>query len=410
MLFFIETLGCKVNTYESNFMKETLMLKGYTYTSDASIANLIILNTCTVTNSADSKCLKVARRLRRENETAKLVICGCGVQNDKSKYEEINADVLIGNNGKSKIIDILNNKEILPVSISDTFEDMYITTFEQVRAYIKIQDGCENYCSFCIIPFVRGKKCSKDYDTIIKEVTSLSNNGFKEIVLTGIHTGSYNNNSKNIVDLIKDLSSIKGIKRIRISSIEITELKEDFFKLLATNKVICDNLHIPLQSGSNNILKRMNRKYDLSYYENVINRLREIKPNMYISTDIIVGHPYEVDEDFIDTYDFAKKMKFAKIHVFPYSDRNGTLSSKMDMHVDSTTKKERSKKLIELSNNLEREFSLSNIGLTKEVLIEEVKKDYLVARTSNFVKVKINSNDKLNDMIKIKLTEENILI
>ncbi len=415
MLFYIETLGCKVNMYESNFISETFIKKGFLKTEEIEKANVMILNTCSVTNTSDSKCMKVARSMRRKNKDAVFVICGCSVQNDVEIYKELQADILLGTKNKSKIVDMVNNYlkdktvyDDIDLSLDYEFEDMSIENFNQTRAYIKIQDGCENYCSYCVIPFVRGKLRFKKYDEVLIEAKKLIENNYKEIVLTGIHTGSYIYEDKNLVDLINDLSNLEGLERIRLSSIEITELKEDFMNLLKNNKVLCDNLHIPLQAGSNEILKIMNRKYDLDFFRKIIADIRNIREDIYISTDVIVGHPYETEELFEKTLEFCKEIKFSKIHVFSYSDRNGTAASKMPNHVNQSDIKKRSTKLLELGKELEKEYNRKFIGSTLKVLIEEKKSDYTTGHTNNFLKIKCDKDFCKNEIYDVKIDINNI--
>ena len=396
MKFNIITMGCKVNTYESNYMSESLENNGFLFCDDIKSSDIVIINTCTVTDTADKKSLKVVRRVRRENPNAILCVCGCSVQNDESKYHDLGIDILIGNKDKSQIVKLINNymktnnnycyitkDRMIP------FEDMLITNFEQVRAYIKVQDGCNNFCSYCIIPFVRGNIRSKDFDTIKKEVTILASKGFKEIVLTGIHTGSYNDNGKDLCDVIEMISKIEGIKRVRLSSVEITELNDKFMNLLKDNQVLCNHLHIPLQAGSDEILKSMHRKYDLKYYEDKIKEIRSIRPDISITTDVIVGFPGETEELFKKSYEFCRKINFAKIHVFPYSDRKGTLASKMDNHLDEHTKRQRAHELISLSETLEKDYYNKFVGKKLDILVEEVKDGCSYGHTSNYLYVKL---------------------
>lgn len=396
MKFNIITLGCKVNAYESNYMSESLINNGFFLCEDNSKCDVIIINTCTVTDTSDKKSLKMVRRVRRENPNAILVVCGCSTQYNKDMYENLNIDILLGNTKKSKIVDLINEYIVKKTCICDfnynrdlPFEDMEITKFDQVRAYIKVQDGCNNFCSYCIIPYVRGDIRSRDFDSVIKEATSLAASGYKEIVLTGIHTGSYNSNGKDLCDLIDALSLIDGIKRVRLSSIEITELNDKFMELLKRNPVLCDHLHIPLQAGSDEILKRMHRKYDLKYFEDKINLIRSIRPGISITTDVIVGFNYETDELFNDCYNFCKKINFAKIHVFPYSKRTGTAASFMPEEIPEGVRKERARKLISLSNELEKNYYDENKGKFLDVLIEQNLNGKAIGHTSNYLCVEL---------------------
>ncbi len=408
MKFSILTLGCKVNQYESNMMKEKMLSSNFIYTENFKESSIIIVNTCSVTDVSDKKCLKLIRRLKRENENSILVVVGCSSFNNQDLYKSLDIDILLGNKNKSKI-DILiknyikNKKEI--VRFYNTrdleFEDMSISKFDHVRAFIKIEDGCDNFCSYCIIPYVRGSVRSKNMEKVINEAKVLCENGHKEIVLTGIHTGQYNDDGYDLTDLINELSKIDTLKRIRISSIEITELNDKFLNMLYKNDKVCDHLHIPLQAGSNKILKKMNRKYDLSYFEEKINKIRSIRPDISITTDIIVGFPDETDVDFEDTLNFSKKINFSKIHVFPYSKRIGTPAASMPNQVSEQVKKNRVKKLIELSNSLEDAYYKKFIGKNLSVLIEDVKNNVSIGHTSNYLKVSINKKLNKNEIYDI---------
>ena len=398
MKFKIITLGCKVNQYESEMMKEKLIASKFieTFESDA---NVVIINTCSVTNMADAKSRKLIRYAKRENPDSIIIVCGCSAENHKEELLDLGIDILIGNNEKSKIVDLINNfiknneKYIKFYNTRNLeFEDMSVDKFNSMtRAYIKIQDGCNNFCSYCIIPFVRGTIRSKDIDQTVKEAQTLVNNSHKEIVLTGIHTGSYGTGTDyDLVDLLERLVKIDGLERIRLSSIEITELNDKFLNFLKNNDKLCNHLHIPLQAGSDNVLKLMNRKYDLKYFEEKINTIRSIRKDINISTDVIVGFPSESDEDFQSTLDFCKKIKFAKIHVFPYSKRTGTRASIMKEQIDEKVKKQRARQLIDLSNNLEQEYNKKFLNKEVEVLIEEVINNISYGHTSNYIKVEIN--------------------
>lgn len=399
MKFNIITFGCKVNQYESNVMKETMLHHNFLYEDNLENSDIIIINTCTVTNTADKKCLKMVRRIKREFPKAMLIVAGCSAQNKQDVYKNLGIDILIGNKDKSKIalliMDYLKDNKGITKFYNERnleFEDMSVTDYNHVRAFIKIEDGCDNFCSYCIIPYVRGSVRSKKFCAVIKEAQNLASTHHQEIVLTGIHTGRYENEGHDLTDLINELSKIDGIKRIRLSSIEITELSDKFLDMLKTNDKVCDHLHIPLQSGSDEILKKMNRKYDLKYFEEKIAKIREIRPNISISTDVIVGHPYETEELFLECLDFCQKIKFSKIHTFPYSPREGTASASMPNQVDEAVKKERVKRLIALSNNLEKEYFNGFKGKTVDVLIEECDNNISIGHTSNYLKVDLNEN------------------
>lgn len=400
MKFNIITLGCKVNSYESNFMKEALVKNGFSFCDLNEECDILILNTCTVTDTSDKKSLKEVRRLKRENPNAILVVCGCSVQNDKTKYDDLGINILMGNINKSNIVSIIEKylDDKTPVEyVAKTrdlpFENMEVDVSDHTRAYIKIEDGCDNFCSYCVIPFVRGKKRSKDFSLVLKEVQHLANNGYKEIVLTGIDTGGYESNDKNLTDLIHEISKITGIERIRQSSIEITQINDKFIEELKNDNKICDHIHIPLQSGSDSILKLMNRKYDLKYFFDKIDMIRSVRSDISITTDVIVGFPGETEEMFLETMETCKKVNFSKIHAFPYSERKGTKASMMDGKVPENIKHERVKKLLELSEKLEKSYYDKFKGKRLDVLIEEVTESGSKGHTSNYLMV--HTNEKL---------------
>lgn len=407
MKFNIVTFGCKVNQYESNMMKERMLSSNFFYVENISEANIIVVNTCSVTNVADKKCLKMIRRIKREYPNSILVVAGCSSQNKQEIYENLDIDILIGNKDKSKI-DILLKEYIKTHKryvkfYNDRkldFEDMLISDYNHVRAFIKIEDGCDNFCSYCIIPYVRGSVRSKKFETVIKEAKLLTQKGHKEIVLTGIHTGHYMDNDYDLTDLINELSKIEDLLRIRISSIEITELNDKFLNMLSTNKKVCDHLHIPLQAGSDEILKKMNRKYDLKYYEEKIKKIRMIRPDISITTDIIVGFPYETDKLFNETLEFSRKMNFSKIHVFPYSIRLGTSAANMPNQVDESIKKERVKKLMDLSEIMEKEYYNKFVGKELDILVEECDNNVSIGHSSNYLMIRLNEKLEVGQIYK----------
>ena len=407
MKFNIVTFGCKVNQYESNMMKERMLSSNFFYVENISEANIIVVNTCSVTNVADKKCLKMIRRIKREYPNSILVVAGCSSQNKQEIYENLDIDILIGNKDKSKI-DILLKEYIKTHKkyvkfYNDRkldFEDMLISDYNHIRAFIKIEDGCDNFCSYCIIPYVRGSVRSKNFETVIKEAKLLTQKGHKEIVLTGIHTGHYMDNGYDLTDIINELSKIEDLLRIRISSIEITELNDKFLNMLSTNKKVCDHLHIPLQAGSDEILKKMNRKYDLKYYEEKIKKIRMIRPDISITTDIIVGFPYETDELFNETLEFSRKMNFSKIHVFPYSIRLGTSAANMPNQVDESIKKERVKKLMDLSKTMEKEYYNKFVGKELDILVEECDNNVSIGHSSNYLMIRLNEKLEVGQIYK----------
>lgn len=404
------TLGCKVNMYESEFIINLLKENNYTIKEFDDVCDIYIINTCTVTNQSDIKSRKMIRSAIRKNKEACIVAMGCFVEANKSFREE-GVSIYLGTKDKSKIIELLdkyyNEKEIiehLNNNDKNSFEDMYIKNFPgRTRAFVKIQDGCENFCSYCIIPFVRGKCRSKKFEIVISEITDLVKNGYKEIVLTGIHTGNYGIDiNKTFKELLQEIVNIKGLERLRISSIEVTELNDEVLEVIKNSNVIVDHLHIPLQAGSDRILKLMNRKYDLKYFENIINKLQHIRPNISITTDIIVGFPEESDEDFNETIKTVKKIGFSKIHVFPYSIRNKTVASTMKQ-VDSQVKKIRAKQLLEISRELELKYLNKFINKSETVLIENSKDGYSYGHTGNYMYVKIKETIDSNTLVKVKL-------
>ena len=413
MKFKVINFGCKVNTYESTYIEEVLLSENNVEASSIDDADFIVINTCSVTNVADSKCKKFIRRIKRENPNAVIAACGCSVQNNFEEYDEMGIDILVGTTNKSQIPSLYNKyvKTHEKIRLFDnnrkqSFENMFINKFvKHTRAFIKIQDGCDNFCSYCVIPLVRGSIRSKDFDEVINEAKELAVSGHKEIVLVGIHTGSYSDKGKDLFDLIDEISKIDDIKRIRISSIEITELNDKFLNLLKNNKKIVNHLHIPLQAGSDEILKIMNRKYDLKYFEEKINTIRSIRPDINITTDVIVGHPYETDELFNQTIEFCKKIKFGKIHVFPYSKRNNTKAALMPNQVDESVKKDRANKLIRVSEILENEYESKYIDKEMYIITEENHQKEIVGFTENYIKVIIDNPEglKSNMYIKVKL-------
>ena len=408
MKFYIYTLGCKVNAYESEVMKEKLLASHYVYEEDS--PDIVIINTCSVTNIADQKSRKMVRQFKKKHPNAVLVVAGCSSFHKQEEYQAMGIDILLGNQKKSQIVELLeeyfqSHQPYVFFSMSRhlPFEDMQIDKFTtHTRAYVKVQDGCDNFCSYCVIPYVRGSIRSKDFQTAIQEVQTLVLNGHQEIVLTGIHTGSYGYGTEHdLTDLIHEISQFEGLKRIRISSIEVTELNDKFLEELASNPKICNHMHIPLQAGSDEILKRMNRKYTLEEFGAKLKQIREIRPDIAITTDIIVGFPGETEELFLKTMATAKEFQFSKIHVFPYSLREGTKAAVMDGHVSNEEKHERSKRLTELSKELERDYAMKFLGKEVDVLIERNNEGF----TSNYLRVRSDQDISNNTLVTLEIVD-----
>lgn len=413
--FLIKTLGCKVNSYESEFVRTLLLNEGYIEVKEN--ADICLINTCTVTNTADNKSKQVINNIKKNNKNAIVVAFGCFCEFRQNEIKDlIDADIILGNKDKSKVIDYIkefektNERIIKFYDMNEVeFEDMEIKKYaHHHRAFIKIEDGCNNFCSYCIIPYVRGRVRSKNFNKCIMETNDLVLSGHKELVLAGIHTGQYNSDGKRLCDLINELSKIELLKRIRLSSVEIVELDEGMMNIIENNNKFVSHLHIPLQAGSDNILKAMNRRYDVKYFLEKVSEIKSKRENISLTTDVIVGFPGETEEDFENTLETCRKVGFSKIHVFPYSDRNGTVASKMKNKVDGNVKKQRVKRLMELSNELEKKYFLNNIGKELEVLIEEEKENIFYGFTENYIPVKLKGNYKINEIYKIKLEKDNI--
>lgn len=414
----VYTLGCKVNTYESEYAINEFIKRGYEITdfSDET-ADVYLINTCTVTNTSDQKSRKMIRQARRRNENAVVAVMGCFTQiRDNNKDILGYADVVIGNTNKSKIVDLIEEfirtkKKILNIKdvMNSGFDDMRLNVFNtRTRALVKIEDGCENFCSYCIIPYVRGKVRSKKPEKVIEEVKSLVENGYKEIVLTGIHTGHYGAdlNNYDFSDLLTELDKIDGLERIRISSIEIVELNDKFLDVLKKSNKIVNHIHIPLQAGSNHVLKLMNRRYDKTFYLERINKIKDIRPDIAITTDIIVGFPNETEEDFLETLNFVKEIGFAGGHVFPFSSRSGTPAAKMKGQLTKEEKHVRCKKLISLFDELEENYYKKHIGKKVVVIPEIYENGYLTGHTDNYLKVSFNGcKELIGKSVSIKMNK-----
>ncbi len=405
-------LGCKVNTYEMEYIASLFKERGYEIGDFNDFCDVYVKYSY-VTNNSDVKSRKMINHPKKINKNSCLVVCGCFIESAKD-YKNDDIDIVLGNYNKSKVVDLVEeffrNKEKInqKFNLNEVeFEDMNIKHFEnRTRAFVKIQDGCENFCTYCIIPYVRGKCRSKKEDNVLSEITTLVNNGYNEIVLTGIHTGNYGVDiNTDFSSILEKILNIKGLKRLRISSIEITELDDKFLELLK-NPILCNHLHIPLQSGGEQTLKRMNRKYDKKYFKEEIEKIRKVRPDISITTDVIVGFPGETEEDFNECVDFIKEINFSKIHVFPYSKRDGTVAAKMKDQIDGKVKKERVKTLLDLSKTLEENYNNSFIGKKESCLIEKVDDKYSYGHCSNYIYLKIPKKYKENEIVDVIIEKD----
>ena len=402
------SLGCKVNIYESELVTNILKNNNYTVVDFEDKADIYIINTCSVTNESDKKSRKMINRAKKNNPAAIIIVMGCYSQ---VNAEDIDVDIVLGNKDKSKIVEIIEEyiktkqkKKIIYDLTKVDFEKMEITNFDShTRAFVKIQDGCNAFCSYCIIPYVRGRVRSKDPEDVIKEVTTLVEKGYKEIVLTGIHTGRYGTDiNTNLEELLNKLVNIPNIYRIRLSSIEINEITPGIKELLKENKVMAKHLHIPLQSGSNKILKLMNRRDNKEEFLSMVDNLRDI-PDISLTTDLIVGFPNEGEEEFNETIDTLKKIGFTKIHTFPYSKRKGTPAAIMDNQVSPEEKKKRVHRILDLSNKYEHNFYESKIGKIYDGVVEIHSNGTTIVHTSNFIPVIINDIVEEGTIVNVKI-------
>lgn len=396
-------------------MAQKFVEAGYEVTKVEEKPDIVIVNTCTVTNIADRKSRQLLRKVKEENPKAIIVAVGCYVQVAKEQVEKMEEiDLSLGNVEKKDIVTIVENyrkekidfEEIADVNQEKEFSEMGIITFsEKTRATIKIQDGCNNFCTYCLIPYARGRIRSRRKENIIEEVTKIAEKGIKEIVITGIHIASFGKDweeNYRLIDLLEDLNQIEGIQRIRLGSLEPTIITEEFAIRLSKLDKICNQFHLSLQSGCDQTLKRMNRKYTCSEFREVVQILRKYFKNVNLTTDIIVGFPGETEEEFRQTYEFLKEIKFYKMHVFKYSPREGTVAAKMTNQIDGNVKEERSQKLIELSNKNENEYNQEYLHIPVEVLLEEEKNGVWSGYTKNYIKVCVDSKEDLeNHLIKV---------
>ena len=416
----LHNLGCKVNAYETEAMQEMLEKAGYEIVPFKEGADVYVINTCTVTNIADRKSRQMLHRARKMNPDAVVVAAGCYVQAQEGKVDSC-IDIVLGNNKKKDLIRILDEyrksraesgreKEILPdVELEDIghtkeYESLNLTRpGDHTRAYIKVQDGCNQFCTYCIIPYARGRVRSRQTKDVLEEVRDLAGNGYKEVVLTGIHLTSYgvDNNKGSLLEVIMRLDKIDGLQRIRLGSLEPRVITEEFAKTLSSSKKICPHFHLSLQSGCDTVLKRMNRKYTTQEYYDKCYILRKYFNNPAITTDVIVGFPQETEEEFEATKVFLEKVHFYEMHIFKYSRRKGTVADRMEGQVDEKVKTQRSAILLELENKMSKEYRQQHIGKTEEVLIEEIVsengKDYFMGFTPDYIRVKIACDTALDN-------------
>lgn len=412
------TLGCKVNHYETEAMWQIFKDAGYSRVEFEDNADVFVVNTCTVTNTGDKKSRQVIRRAIRQNPDAVIAVSGCYAQTAPKEIEAIpGVDIIIGTENRDKLIDYVEqyHEERQPINRVQnimkkrTFEEMDVPYFtDRTRATLKIQEGCNNFCTFCIIPWARGLMRSRDPEKVIEQAEKLVEAGYKEIILTGIHTGGYGEDLKdyNLAMLLRDLEKVEGLNRLRISSIEASQLTDEVLDVIYHSNKIVRHFHIPVQSGSDTVLKRMRRKYTMDFYESRILRLKEMMPGAAITSDVIVGFPGETEEEFMETYDFIKKHHFSELHVFPYSTRTGTPAARMKDQIDNETKEARVKKLIELSDALALSYAEKFKDDVLEIIPEKMEDGMLVGHADNYMKVAVDGDESLTgELVKVKVTE-----
>lgn len=415
----LHNLGCKVNSYETEAMTQLLKKAGYEIVSFQDQADVYIINTCSVTNMADRKSRQMLHKAKKQNPNAVVVATGCYVQTATEKVaQDLSIDLVVGNNRKKDIVEILNEyyaekeageqvKEeyVIDINHTDEYEDLEISTVtEHTRAHLKIQDGCNNFCSYCIIPYARGRIRSRTMERIKAELERLSASGFKEIVLTGINLSCYDDNGKKLIDVIEMADNVNGIERIRLGSLDPEVVTEDFVERLGKVKKICPHFHFSLQSGCDKTLKAMNRHYTSDEYYEKCQLIRKYIDNPAFTTDVIVGFPGETEEDYISSREFVKKVKFAELHVFKYSKRDGTVAAKMPNQIDEKIKTLRSEDLIKTGEELTKEFRQAKIGQDTTVLFEEKilldNKEYWVGHTVDYIKIAVPEKENLEGQIR----------
>lgn len=406
------TLGCKVNSYETDAISDLFVKRGDVIVDLEEDFDVCIINTCSVTNQATVKSRKMIRSAIKANPNAIICVMGCYSQMDSNGVSEIDGvDIVIGNENKSQIVDLVYKKtkekelinKVTDILKYKTFENLSPVSFSKTRAFLKIEDGCNNFCSYCIIPYTRGPIRSKPYEDVINEINKIIKNGYKEVVLTGIHTGKYHDGNVSFTDLVKMILNETKLERLRVSSIELNEVTDEFIDLLKNSRVIAKHLHLPLQAGSDHILKLMNRHYTRDEFISKVKMIKEIIPDISITTDIIVGFPLETDEDFKDTLDLCKIVGFSKIHAFPFSLRKGTKACEYK-EVNGEIKKERMKELMELDSKLEHEFKEKHLNTVHSAIFEQMHGEYYVGHTSNYLEVLVKSDfDLTGKMVEVKI-------
>ncbi|MGV8146678.1 MAG: tRNA (N(6)-L-threonylcarbamoyladenosine(37)-C(2))-methylthiotransferase MtaB [Alkaliphilus sp.] len=413
------TLGCKVNQYETQAMMEIFKKANYKIVDDCAIANVYVINTCTVTNMSEKKSRQIIRRAKRQNPDLTIVVVGCYVQISPEEALKIDGvNIIIGTNERKRIVELIEESQFRDkiVAVDDImkvelFEELEVSEIKgKTRAFLKIQEGCNQYCSYCIIPYARGKMRSRKEANIVKEVERLVKNGVKEVVLTGIHLASFGKeegNEENLINLLSKLDTICKMERIRLGSLEPTLFRDEFLSKLVKIKKLCPHFHLSLQSGCDEILSRMNRKYTTIEYRTIVKRIRNIFPNVAITTDIIVGFPGETENNSKTTYEFVKEMKFSEIHVFKFSPRQGTVAAKFSNHVDSEIKNKRSEELIKLGKTLQKNYIVKQMDLVEHVLVESKSKKIegcVEGLTKNYLNVIIEGSEKkVGNIIKVRL-------
>ena len=421
MTFKIFSLGCKVNSYECAALSSQLLREGYTEAKDTA-PDVFIINTCSVTSTADQKSRQHIRKFIKAYPDAIIVVMGCYAQGNADFIaEEIKPSILIGTSHRNEIPNLIkqyiNTKERIvmvdPNPRIYDYEDFGVTSFsENTRAYLKIQDGCDNFCTYCIVPYRRGKMRSRNKESVIEEAKYLVTQGYQEIVLSGIHVGGYGKDLENtsFSDLVKSLLEIPNLSSLRISSIEESEIDDELIAMLGSKNNLAKHLHIPLQSGSESVLKRMNRKYSPIEFLNKINKIKSSCPDIAFTSDVIVGFPDETEEEFQETYEFIKACGFHQLHVFPYSAREGTVAAKMKDQIDPRIKNERVQSLMNLSKELWEEYTSRFINKEVDVLIERFELGHNIGHTTNYIEVSIPSNEgRVGQIIRVKLQKDMII-